>query len=169
MAERLNASASLVPCPAPAAAAGGVHSYGKCGRNRREEEEGGGSLGEDRAQRKAVRRSCCCGAVSILAAGPSALRLLHVHAFHADLAAATAAARAPPPPRLPSPPPPPPPLVPLHMQRILATYKFAFVPENSNDSGYVTEKVYEALQAGEAAGSRAAGAPLCGAVGAARG
>ena len=31
----------------------------------------------------------------------------------------------------------------------MSQYKFAFAPENSNDEGYVTEKVYDAFQAGE--------------------
>jgi len=30
----------------------------------------------------------------------------------------------------------------------MATYKFAFTPENSIDEGYVTEKVYAPLKAG---------------------
>lgn len=33
-------------------------------------------------------------------------------------------------------------------QEVLSRYKFAFVPENSNDAGYVTEKIYHALRAG---------------------
>ena len=36
-----------------------------------------------------------------------------------------------------------------HPQATFARYKFAFTPENSNDEGYVTEKVYDALRAGE--------------------
>jgi hypothetical protein len=34
-------------------------------------------------------------------------------------------------------------------KELISTYKFAFTPENSNDEGYVTEKVYAALRAGE--------------------
>lgn len=33
-------------------------------------------------------------------------------------------------------------------EAIAATYKFMYVPENSNDVSYVTEKVYDALKAG---------------------
>ena len=35
------------------------------------------------------------------------------------------------------------------LQELMSTYKFAFTPENSNDEGYVTEKVYAVLRAGE--------------------
>jgi hypothetical protein len=34
------------------------------------------------------------------------------------------------------------------VQPTFAKYKFAFTPENSNDEGYVTEKIYDALIAG---------------------
>jgi hypothetical protein len=34
-------------------------------------------------------------------------------------------------------------------QEIFKAYKFAFTPENSNDEGYVTEKVYSSLKAGK--------------------
>ncbi|GBF91809.1 glyco 3-alpha-L-fucosyltransferase A-like [Raphidocelis subcapitata] len=33
-------------------------------------------------------------------------------------------------------------------EELMSTYKFAFTPENSNDEGYVTEKVYAVLRAG---------------------